>query len=327
MIVRRAADLVSHGLRATAGTTPGTDDNLIVCVRARSVQYSLERATLVLRCAWDGREETVFEGRRVWVDDDCWLLVQRPGPIHARIDSESEVQSLTIVFRPGFAEDVLGALVTADDLLLSRPDRAPQLVLPFLPHLQPHDRVVSPVIHFIRRHCEAGLDDPLWYEEQLAFLLERLLIRHRQIVDSARGLPARRAATRREIFRRVALATDFIHSSYQRQLALKDMASAACLSRHHFLRLFKTVHHMTPHEFLQRKRTLVAARLLSHTDLPVTDVVRRVGFDSRSTLFRSLRRFHGLTPRDCRRLSEYDHRLTPSAYGIARASEVAQAVC
>src|SRR5262245_65782737 len=82
---------------------------------------------------------------------------------------------------------------------------------------------------------------------------------------------------------------------------LGDMARAAFLSRHHFLRLFKRIHDVTPHEYLQRKRTTVAARLLRGTELAVEDIVKQVGFDSRSTLFRALRRFHGVTPRECRR--------------------------
>ena len=170
-----------------------------------------------------------------------------------------------------------------------------------MPHLQTHDRSVTPVLLFIRRHCDMGLEDPLWYEEQFAFLLERMLVRHRQVVARARSVPVRRAATRREILRRVSLATDFIHSNYDKPLMLGDMARAAFLSRHHFLRLFKHIHEVTPHEYLQRKRTSVAARLLRGSDLAVEDIVKQVGFDSRSTLFRALRRFHGVTPRECRR--------------------------
>ena len=126
-------------------------------------------------------------------------------------------------------------------------------------------------------------------------------MRHRQVVARAHAVPVRRAATRREILRRVSLATDFIHSNYDKPLMLGDMARAAFLSRHHFLRLFKRIHDVTPHEYLQRKRTTVAARLLRGTELAVEDIVKQVGFDSRSTLFRALRRFHGVTPRECRR--------------------------
>jgi AraC-like DNA-binding protein len=38
--------------------------------------------------------------------------------------------------------------------------------------------------------------------------------------------------------------------------------------------------------------------------MAVEDIVKVVGFDSRSTLFRALRRFHGVTPRECRRAAD-----------------------
>jgi AraC-like DNA-binding protein len=176
--------------------------------------------------------------------------------------------------------------------------------MPFMPHLHPHDRSVTPVLLFIRRHCEMGLEDPLWYDEQLAFLLERMLVQHRHVMKRARSVPARRAATRREILRRISLATDFIHSNFEKPLMLQDMARAAFLSRHHFLRLFKHINEVTPHEYLQRKRATVAARLLRGSELAVEDIVKQVGFDSRSTLFRAMRRFHGITPRECRQAQD-----------------------
>src|SRR5690606_9502338 len=122
------------------------------------------------------------------------------------------------------------------DRLLDDGEADADASLPFLPNLQVHDRSVTPVLMFISRHHESGLQDPLWYEEQLAFLLERMLARHRQVIDRLGSVPVRRAATRREIFRRVSLATDFIHSNFDKPLMLSDMARAAHLSRHHFLR-------------------------------------------------------------------------------------------
>jgi AraC family transcriptional regulator len=68
------------------------------------------------------------------------------------------------------------------------------------------------------------------------------------------------------------------------------MAEAACLSRFHFLRLFTRLHGITPHAYLQRKRALAAARLLGKPGLTASQVAGRVGFDSRSTMARQLRR-------------------------------------
>jgi AraC-like DNA-binding protein len=44
--------------------------------------------------------------------------------------------------------------------------------------------------------------------------------------------------------------------------------------------------------------------LLRNSQRHVDEIVKEVGFDSRSTLFRALRRFHGLTPRECRHTAE-----------------------
>jgi AraC family transcriptional regulator len=297
MIVRTAP-----GLTGSSFTPREEAGNVVYSTSAHVEDYVLAGQRMALLCAWNGRQEVSLEGRRLVVDDDTWLLVPN-GVASVRVRGGEGTQALTILFRNGMPEEVLGSLVTAEDRLLESGEVEYETQLPFLPNLQMHDRSVTPVLMFISRHRDAGIEDPLWYEEQLTFLLERMLARHRQVIGKLRSMPVRRAATRREIFRRVSLATDFIHSNYEKPLMLTDMARAAFLSRHHFLRLFKNVHEVTPHEYLQRKRTSVAARLLRGSALAVEEIVKQVGFDSRSTLFRAMRRFHGVTPRECRQTS------------------------
>ncbi len=299
MIIRRSQEIIASNLAGEVARLPDTG-NAILSLRTQVADYVLDPERLTLLCAWDGRQEVGLDGRRLCIDDDTWLALGA-GPAHVRIRSAQEVRALTLMFRRGMPQEVLGTLITADDRLLEHGEVSGTRGMPFLPHLRAHDRSVTPVLLFIRRHCDRGLDDPLWYEEQFGFLLERMLMHHRCVVARACSVPARRASTRREILRRVSLSTDFIHSCYDKPLMLGDMARAAFLSRHHFLRLFKRINDVTPHEYLQRKRTSVAARLLRSSELAVEEIVKQVGFDSRSTLFRALRRFHGLTPRECRR--------------------------
>jgi AraC-like DNA-binding protein len=298
MIIRRTQEILGGSLGTGLRGQPD-GRSVILNIHTQAAEYCLDASRLAVLSAWQGRQEVALDGRRLMVDDDTWLAVPTTAAA-VRIRSSHDVQALTILFRAGMPEEVLGTLLTDDDRLLEDGEVAVDVSLPFMPHVQPHDRSVTPVLLFIRRHCDMGLNDPLWYEEQLAFLLERMLLRHRQVIARARCVPVRRAATQREILRRISLATDFIHSSFERPLMLRDMARAAFLSRHHFLRLFKHIHDVTPHEYLQRKRTMVAARLLRNSELAVEEIVKQVGFDSRSTLFRAMRRFHGVTPRECR---------------------------
>jgi len=294
--------MVSGDLSAALARQPSSE-NCVVSLHTQVADYSLDGERFAVLSAWGGRQEVTLENRRIAVDDDTWLPIPS-SPATVRVRSSEPVNVLTVLFRKGMPEEVLGTLITPEDRLLDDGEVPPTASLPFIPHLQTHDKGVTPVLLFIRRHCEMGLNDPLWFEEQFAFLLERMLARHRDVLQRARGVPVRRAATRREILRRVSLATDFIHSNFDKPLMLGDMARAAFLSRHHFLRLFKHIHEVTPHEYLQRKRTTVAGRLLRGSEMAVEDIVKVVGFDSRSTLFRALRRFHGVTPRECRRAAD-----------------------
>lgn len=318
MILRRTHELNGGGDWGVGAARTIGSGNAILSLKAQVADYTLDPERLAVLCAWNGRQEVAMDGRRLAVDDDTWLVAPN-GAAHVRIRGAQDVHALTILFRVGMPEEVLASLITGEDRLLDQGETSFAPTLPFMPHLHAHDRSVTPVLLFIRRHCDMGLEDPLWYEEQFAFLLERMLMRHRQIVTRARSVPVRRAATRREILRRVLLATDFIHSNFDKPLMLGDMARAAFLSRHHFLRLFKHIHEVTPHEYLQRKRTSVAARLLRGSDLAVEEIVRQVGFDSRSTLFRALRRFHGVTPRECRRASEAPRFMNAAAEEVAAA--------
>lgn len=309
MIIRTMQEIPGSVVSAIPGHPAG--GSMIVNLRTQAADYAIDASQLVVLSAWNGRQEVTVDGRRIMVDDDTWLAMPATAAT-VRVRAKQDVDALTILFRIGMPEDVLSTLLTDDDSLLEDGELAVHSSLPFMPHLQPHDRSVTPVLLFIKRHCDMGLNDPLWYEEQLAFLLERMLMRHRHVLARARNVPVRRAATQREILRRVSLATDFIHSSFDRPLMLHDMARSAFLSRHHFLRLFKHIHDVTPHEFLQRKRTMVAARLLRQSALAVEEVVKQVGFDSRSTLFRAMRRFHGVTPRECRQSNALPSFMSPA---------------
>jgi AraC family transcriptional regulator len=184
---------------------------------------------------------------------------------------------------------------------LERGDAVVERSAEFLESLQPHDKLVSPVLRFIRLHVLRGVDDEAWYDEQLNFLLERMLTHRGGVIERIDALQLIRTSTRREIYRRISLATDYLHSNYRQPLDLDSLGKAACLSKYHFLRLFTRVHGITPHQYLLRKRAKTALRLLQTTPLDVCEIASSVGFAQRHALLRQMRRWTGLSPRQIRR--------------------------
>jgi AraC family transcriptional regulator len=146
----------------------------------------------------------------------------------------------------------------------------------------------------------SGMDDEDWYDEQLHFLLERMLAHRDGVLKRIESLQLIRPATRYEVHRRISAATDYLHSHYRERIDLGTLARVACLSKYHFLRLFTQVHGITPQQYLLRKRTSTALRLLRTTSLDVSQVASRVGFTQRHALLRQMQRWTGLSPRRIR---------------------------
>jgi AraC-like DNA-binding protein len=81
---------------------------------------------------------------------------------------------------------------------------------------------------------------------------------------------------------------------------LDAAAAEAGLSAFHFLRLFRKVLGVTPHQYLVRSRLRHAARLLADSAKPITDVAYEVGFGDLSNFVRTFHRAAGVSPRGFR---------------------------
>lgn len=111
-----------------------------------------------------------------------------------------------------------------------------------------------------------------------------------------------------DTYRRLMRAREFIDSAYQSPLDLEQISRAACLSRFHFLRLFRAAFNKTPHQYLTQRRIERAKELLASSALTVTDVCFEVGFESLGS-FSSLFHKHVGHPPITYRAQVYERRL------------------
>jgi len=302
MLLRTLPDFVAaHAEVQQSFNSKWGRENCIVWGRTRRSKFGPRTHSLSIRAAWGGEERCQFDGRTVAVDDDSFLILNNGRVCTTQIDAPQPVESFAIYFGPPLVEHTYGAMTLSIEKALERGDAVVERSAEFLESLQPHDKLVSPVLRFIRLHVLRGVDDEAWYDEQLNFLLERMLAHRDGLIERIDALELIRTSTRREIFRRISLATDYLHSNYRQPIDLESLGKAACLSKYHFLRLFTRVHGITPHQYLQRKRAKTALRLLQTTPLDVCEIASSVGFAQRHALLRQMRRWTGLSPREIRR--------------------------
>ena len=96
--------------------------------------------------------------------------------------------------------------------------------------------------------------------------------------------------------RRVVEAIRLVESDAGRPLQLKEMAAIAGMSKYHFLRVFRRLTGVTPHQYLISARLRRAALALASSRRPVITIALDSGFGDLSTFNKTFRAAFGLTP-------------------------------
>jgi len=100
--------------------------------------------------------------------------------------------------------------------------------------------------------------------------------------------------------RRIATAVRFIELHFRRTLSLEELSALVGISPYHFLRTFKQVVGVTPHQFLLRRRLREAALRLRTTAESVLDIALDAGFGDLSNFNHTFRATFETTPTEYR---------------------------
>ena len=81
---------------------------------------------------------------------------------------------------------------------------------------------------------------------------------------------------------RILTMISFIQENFAEKLTLEDIADSAAVSTRECLRCFKSSIHQSPLDYLIEYRVRTAKKMLETTDLSITDIALRCGFNSNS---------------------------------------------
>lgn len=243
---------------------------------------------------------------RYLVNEACYLLLNQDQEYQVTIDAPTPVESFCLFFPADFVAALFYSIAADSEQLLADPVPPARATLGLYERTYPHDQTLSPFLFQLRQaYRQAPRHEPHsqhWVEEQLHVILAQLLYQQQVIRREVAAQPAKRAATREELYRRLHYARDYMLASLPQPLSLAEMAAVAALSPNHFLRSFKALFHESPHAYLTTQRLARARVLLTTTDLPVTEVCLAVGFESLGSFSARFRREFGMAPLRYRQL-------------------------
>jgi len=187
---------------------------------------------------------------------------------------------LSFRFSPEFVESVVSELPGARQLAFTLPN------LPPLPELIP-----------IVADATAARDgiDTAPFEDLALSLVAKVGVVLTRMSSSARAKEFARHPSHRDQ-RRVTEALRRIEAHCDQPLSLQALAAEVAMSPYHFLRTFRAIAGMAPHQFMLHLRLQRAAVRLRCSGDPISTIALEAGFSDLSTFNRRFRRLLGASP-------------------------------
>lgn len=101
---------------------------------------------------------------------------------------------------------------------------------------------------------------------------------------------------------RIAKTVLYIRKHLNEAIELEKLAEISCLSKDHFIRLFKKELGTTPLQYINQKKIEKAQLLLISEELAVKEIAFQLAFEDYSYFNRLLKKITGVTPQKYRRL-------------------------
>jgi AraC family transcriptional regulator len=243
-----------------------------------------------------GSSRCTVDNRSVTVPPEYYFLSNRFQPYTLEIESRQPVETFNIHIGEAFSEGLFSALLTPADVILNNGTQQKAVTAAFHNQLYRTDDTFYRIIHTLKQTQSPQRFNKLQFEEAMTSLLVYLLQQHRDLLKKIAQMPALKPSTRQELYKRLTFSVDWLHTQEGSEIDLDSMASAACLSKYHFLRLFKQAYGLSPYQYWQNLRLEKGEHLLRHTQLPVNQIALDLGFENAASFSRLFRQRKKLYP-------------------------------
>lgn len=252
---------------------------------------------LSIKTVWTGEESYRFNGVQRTVTPGQFLLLNDEQTYSSNIDSSEKVKSFAVFFSSRFAAAVFRDAKRREELLLDNAGDDHKEVPEFFQQLYVTDSTLDEML----KRISIMSYDQVEMDEQLIFVLNHLLKVHKSEIKRSKKVEAVKPSSKIEIYRRLCIARDVLHSSYTTDVDLETIGREASMSVPQLVRQFKAVFNTTPHQYLRGIRLTQSARQLNTTSHSVQEIALTNGFENVSAFCRAFKNEFGVTPQAMRK--------------------------
>ncbi|HTR31761.1 MAG TPA: AraC family transcriptional regulator [Puia sp.] len=255
---------------------------------------------LSLKTIFSGEEWYRFDGHELAIRRGRFLILNDDQTYACRINKGPLTHVLSVFFQKEFAASVFHDELLLENQLLDDPFDHRNKKPEFFQTLHTVEPTLAGSLSNLITGLDSTGDDQERTDEKLIFLLGYLLRTHGRDSRLAQRVDAVKPATKKEIYRRLCVAKDILHSCFRDPVDLAGLSRQVFLSRPQLIRQFRSVFGRTPYQYLIDIRLRHAAESLLETLSPVREIAWHSGFIDPSAFCRAFRTAYGVSPEQFR---------------------------
>ncbi len=271
-------------------------DTNAVLISSKNIYSEEHTSRLTIRLMLNGYQYYKVGSTEHIVKPDNYLITNQGQTFRTEFDADINLKMMLVAFKPQVAENLLYYLSTPEDELLDNPFVKENEQVHFFETTFPHDDEIKNIFIELGNMILSKVQDEEYVHILYSRLLSRMLYNQGLIIKNLDHLKSKKASTRIETYKRISLAKDYIDSHLNNRLDLQKISREACLSPFHFLRLFKELFQITPHQYVLQERLKKALFYLNTSSNSIDVISRKVGFDDASSFGRLFKNRYHITP-------------------------------
>lgn len=242
----------------------------------------------------NGSSTVGVDGKEYQINEQCYTLSNPGQHYNLLIDNTSATETLNIHFGEHFYKQSMKALTESHGHLLDNPFEPTASDTIITPRSFLRNEAMNSRLDSLLKCYKSG--EPKDQQEEILFdILRSVMLTNAHEIKKAAALPIKSPAVKMEITSRLFLARDYIHSHFDREITLAELSAVSCLSKFHFLRLFKQAFNQSPYQY-QKAQRIQRAMALYKDGLTLEEIASLVGIENASSISRMIYKQFGSYP-------------------------------
>lgn len=254
------------------------------------VRYFKYQSPLSIKYCIEGEMPYVLDNQKIIVRPGSFFITNHGTEIEC-LPVPAGTKALIVFFTEDFIAKLAGDGLSANE---SAPGSSR---LDFMEHVYRHPSPLSLQIQTLARHMRANVNNhPHDFQDMFFQLSHNLLAFNTHANAEIKRLNAGRHATRKELYRRLLSARDFMQDQWRAPLTLEEAARHACLSPYHFHRSFREAFGDAPMRWFRQLKMEKVRELLRKGKLTISEAALHCGFSDVFSFSKAFKRAYGTPP-------------------------------